>query len=132
MMESFFLQISSMLLFVKQYKQEVLGVGEVALPGEGEALREAAIQRTAKEVKEHSSSNKKDAPQHQDHGSSNSSVASPTNGTEYNNKTEYVSGCMTLDALITSCYQLQICQYEGKERKLRLMIRGFLFHDTTF
>ncbi|XP_005469761.1 LIM and cysteine-rich domains protein 1 [Oreochromis niloticus] len=87
-------EISSMLLFVKQYKQEVLGVGEVALPGEGEALREAAIQRTAKEVKEDSSSNKKDAPQHQGHGSSNSSVASPTNGTEYNNKTEYhCTGC---------------------------------------
>lgn len=46
------LQISSMLLFVKQYKEEVLGVGEVALPGEGGTLREAAAQRAAKEPKE--------------------------------------------------------------------------------
>uniref|UniRef100_A0A673ADP9 LIM and cysteine-rich domains 1 n=1 Tax=Sphaeramia orbicularis TaxID=375764 RepID=A0A673ADP9_9TELE len=44
-------QISSMLLFVKQYKQDVLGVGEVALPGEAGALREAANQRSAKETK---------------------------------------------------------------------------------
>ncbi|KAG7226849.1 hypothetical protein INR49_014199 [Caranx melampygus] len=41
-------EISSMLLFVKHYKQEVLGVGEVALPGEAGALRDAAIQRTAR------------------------------------------------------------------------------------
>lgn len=38
-----------MLLFVKRYKEEVLGVGEVALPGEGGALQEAAAQRAAKE-----------------------------------------------------------------------------------
>lgn len=67
-----------MLLFVKQYKQEVLGVGEVALPGEGRALGEAAIQRTAKEAKD--SGNKKDA----------APVASSTNGTDEGTKTEYV------------------------------------------
>lgn len=72
------LQISSMLLFVKKYKQEVLGVGEVALPGEGRALGEAAVQRTAKEAKD--SGNKKDtAP-----------AASSTNGTDEGTKTEYV------------------------------------------
>lgn len=48
----FFSQISAMLLFVKRYKEEVLGVGEVALPGEGGALREAAAQRAAKEPRE--------------------------------------------------------------------------------
>lgn len=88
-----------MLLFVKQYKQEVLGVGEVALPGEGGALSEAAIQRAAKEAKERSS-DKKDAAQHQDQDSANSSVASSTNGTEYNDKTEHVSGSLTFNLLI--------------------------------
>ncbi|XP_077429848.1 LIM and cysteine-rich domains protein 1 [Vanacampus margaritifer] len=42
-------EVSAMLLFVKRYKMEVLGVGEVALPGDSEALREAANQREAKE-----------------------------------------------------------------------------------
>lgn len=74
-------EISSMLLFVKQYKQEVLGVGEVALPGEGGALMEAAIQRTAKEAKD-----KKDAPD----GQTNSS----TNGTGGSVKTKHrCAGC---------------------------------------
>lgn len=73
------LQISSMLLFVKQYKEEVLGVGEVALPGEGGALREAAAQRAAKEPK--------DSP---DSGSP-SSAAGSTNGThDESAKAEYV------------------------------------------
>lgn len=86
------LQITSMLLFVKQYKQEVLGVGEVALPGEGRGLREAAIQRTAKEAKDRSNSNKKDAVEHQGHGSTNSSSATgSTNGTDETTKIEYVS-----------------------------------------
>ena len=89
------LQISSMLLFVKQYKQEALGVGEVALPGEGGALKEAAVQRTAKEAKDRSNSDKKDAPGRQDHGSSGSSsassAASATNGTDNGAKTENVS-----------------------------------------
>lgn len=83
-----------MLLFVKHYKQEVLGVGEVALPGEGGALKEAAIQRTAKEAKDRSNSSKKDAVEHQDHGSTNRSTASAagsTNGTNDSTKTEYVS-----------------------------------------
>ncbi|XP_077385275.1 LIM and cysteine-rich domains protein 1 isoform X2 [Festucalex cinctus] len=42
-------QVSAMLLFVKRYKMEALGVGEVALPGDREALREAANRREAKE-----------------------------------------------------------------------------------
>ncbi|RVE73334.1 hypothetical protein OJAV_G00049240 [Oryzias javanicus] len=37
-------EMTAMMLFVKQYKQEVLGVGEVALPGES-----AALLRTVKE-----------------------------------------------------------------------------------
>ncbi|GLD73773.1 LIM and cysteine-rich domains protein 1, partial [Lates japonicus] len=85
-------EITSMLLFVKQYKQEVLGVGEVALPGEGGALREAAIQRTAKEAKDRSNSDKKDALEHQDHSLTNSSTSSATgstNGTDDGTKTEY-------------------------------------------
>ncbi|XP_072237532.1 LIM and cysteine-rich domains protein 1 [Leuresthes tenuis] len=85
-------EISSMLLFVKQYKQEVLGVGEVALPGEAEALREAATQRTAKEAKDRG--DKKDAVQQQSHTSTTSSVdsAPATNGTD--DKTEYhCTGC---------------------------------------
>ncbi|KAM8914844.1 LIM and cysteine-rich domains protein 1 isoform 2-T3 [Spinachia spinachia] len=61
-------EIASMLLFVKSYKREVLGVGEVALPGEGQALSEAAAQRTGKD--------RKDAPRQQD------SAAGSTNGTD--------------------------------------------------
>ena len=79
-----------MLLFVKQYKQEVLGVGEVALPGESGALREAANQRTAKETKDQSA--KKEGGQQQDQVSTQSSpspAAGAPNGTE--DKTEYVS-----------------------------------------
>ncbi len=82
-----------MQLIVKHYKQEVLGVGEVALPGEGGALREAAIQRTVKEAKDRSNSNKKDAKEQHDHSSSNSSTAATagsTNGTDESTKTEYV------------------------------------------
>lgn len=85
-----------MLLFVKHYKQEVLGVGEVALPGEAGALGEAAVQRTAKEAKDHSNSDKKDAPVHQNNGStesSTSSTAGSTNGTDDSTKSEYVSEC---------------------------------------
>lgn len=81
-----------MLLFVKHYKQEVLGVGEVALPGEGGALKEAAIQRTVKEAKDRSHSDKKDALEHVDHSSSNTiCAAGSTNGTDNNTKVEYVS-----------------------------------------
>lgn len=69
-----------MLLFVKQYKQEALGVGEVALPGEAAALRDAALQRTAKEAKD-DGGNKKDA----------AAAVSSTNGTGESTKTEYVS-----------------------------------------
>lgn len=69
-----------MLLFVKQYKQEALGVGEVALPGEAAALRDAAVQRTAKEAKDDGSS-KKDA----------ASAVSSTNGTDDSTKAEHVS-----------------------------------------
>lgn len=72
-----------MILFVKQFKQEVLGVGEVALPGEGGALREAAAQRMAKELKDHS--DKADTAQHLNQSSTSSAV----NGTS--NQTEYVS-----------------------------------------
>lgn len=73
------LQVSSMLLFVKQYKEEVLGVGEVALPGEGGALREAAAQRAAKEPSADSS-----APP--------SAAGGSTNGTHHESaKSEYVS-----------------------------------------
>lgn len=80
-----------MLLFVQHYKQEVLGVGEVALPGEGGALREAAIQRAVKEAKDRSNSDKKDAQEHVDRSSSNAvSAAGSTNGTD-NTKAEYVS-----------------------------------------
>ncbi|KAM6927576.1 LIM and cysteine-rich domains protein 1 [Xenentodon cancila] len=86
-------EISSMLLFVKQYKQEVLGVGEVAFPAESGALHKAAIQRTAKETKDHS--DKKEAAQHQDHVptiSSLTSAAGAPNGTE--DKTEHrCTGC---------------------------------------
>lgn len=60
-----------MILFVKRYKEEVLGVGEVGLPGEGVALREAAAQRRLKES----------AAQHQDHGSSGAAV-SAVNGAD--------------------------------------------------
>lgn len=68
-----------MLLFVKHYKEEVLGVGEVALPCEGAALIQAAAQRAAKEPKD----------------STNHSMPPPTdgstNGTPQSTKTEYVS-----------------------------------------
>jgi len=81
-----------MLLFVQSYKQEVLGVGEVALPGEGGALREASNQRMAKEAKDRSNSDKKDALKHQDHGSTNKNISDDgsTNGTDGSKKTEYV------------------------------------------
>lgn len=100
-----FLQISSMLLFVKHYKQEVLGVGEVALPGEAGALREAAIQRTAKEAKDRSNSDKKNAPVHQNNDSTSSSTSSTTgstNGTDDSTKSEYVS---ERGACLVWCYQ---------------------------
>lgn len=79
-----------MLLFVKHYKEEALGVGEVALPGEGGALREAAIQRTAKEAKDRSNSNLKDAGEHQEPGSGTAPAAGSTNGTDESSKTEFV------------------------------------------
>lgn len=69
-----------MLLFVKQYKQEALGVGEVALPGEAAALRDAAVQRATKEAKD-DGGNRKDS----------ASAVSSTNGTDERTKTEYVS-----------------------------------------
>lgn len=69
-----------MLLFVQQYKQEALGVGEVALPGDAAALRDAAVQRAAKEAKD-DGGNKREA----------SSAVSSTNGTDESTKTEYVS-----------------------------------------
>lgn len=73
-------EICSMLLFVKHYKQEVLGVGEVALPGEGGALKDAANQRAAKEQEATNQSPEKE-PEH--------ATSTSTNGTE-----EYMcSGC---------------------------------------
>lgn len=66
-----------MLLFVKQYKQEALGVGEVALPGEAGALRDVATQKNGKEATDM----KKDA----------APAAGSTNGTEESTKTDYVS-----------------------------------------
>ncbi|XP_034005811.1 LIM and cysteine-rich domains protein 1 [Trematomus bernacchii] len=89
-------EISAMLLFVQSYKQEVLGVGEVALPGEGGALREASNQRMAKEAKDRSNSDKKDALKHQDHGSTNKNISDDgsTNGTDGSKKTGYqCTGC---------------------------------------
>lgn len=81
-----------MLLFVKQYKQDVLGVGEVALPGEGGALREAANQRTGKEAKDQSNSDKKGDVKHQVPCSiSPGPAAASANGTNESAKTEYVS-----------------------------------------
>lgn len=65
-----------MLLFVKQYKEEALGVGEVALPGEAAALTDAAVQKTAKD-----GGDKKDA----------APAVRSTNGTDESTKTEYVS-----------------------------------------
>lgn len=76
-----------MILFVKKFKQEVLGVGEVALPGEGTALKEAAAQRVAKEVKDRS--DKTDVVQQQNQSANSSIASSAVNGT--NDKTEYVS-----------------------------------------
>lgn len=69
-----------MLLFVKQYKQEALGVGEVALPGEAAALRDAVMQRTAKEAKDDGGSKKDTA-----------SAVSYTNGADEITNTQYVS-----------------------------------------
>ncbi|XP_038547972.1 LIM and cysteine-rich domains protein 1-like [Micropterus salmoides] len=86
-------EITSMLLFVKHYKQEVLGVGEVALPGEGGALREAAIQRRAKEAKDRSNIDKKDH-NHSSTNCSSTAAAGSTNGTNDSNVTEYrCTGC---------------------------------------
>lgn len=76
-------EICSMLLFVKHYKQEVLGVGEVALPGEDGALRDAANQRAVKEQDATNQSHEKEPEQ------TSSSSSTSTNGTE-----EYTcSGC---------------------------------------
>ncbi|XP_034549575.1 LIM and cysteine-rich domains protein 1 [Notolabrus celidotus] len=82
-------EISSMLLFVKHYKQEVLGVGEVALPGESRALREAAVQRMAKEAKDRRTSDRKDSLEHNSTGNSIAPAAGPSNGTDGSAKTEY-------------------------------------------
>lgn len=74
-------QICAMLLFVKHYKQEVLGVGEVGLPGEGGALREAANLRAAKEQEGANQSVTKEEKEHN---------TTSTNGME-----EYTcSGCL--------------------------------------
>nr|XP_061796829.1 LIM and cysteine-rich domains protein 1-like isoform X1 [Nerophis lumbriciformis] len=89
-------EIAAMLLFVKHYKKEVLGVGEVALPAEGGALEEAAIQRSAKEAKERNHGDK-DAASHPSHSSKENSAApadGPANGTDNNAKTQYrCTGC---------------------------------------
>ncbi|XP_029007370.1 LIM and cysteine-rich domains protein 1 [Betta splendens] len=83
-------EICSMVLFVKRYKQEVLGVGEVALPGEAEALREAALQRAAKEAKDGADGDK-DAVSGPD-PSTTSAAAGAANGTE--DSAQYrCSGC---------------------------------------
>uniref|UniRef100_A0A3Q2QCB2 LIM and cysteine-rich domains 1 n=2 Tax=Fundulus heteroclitus TaxID=8078 RepID=A0A3Q2QCB2_FUNHE len=83
-------EVSTMILFVKHFKQEVLGVGEVALPGEGGALKDAAAQRMAKEVKDRS--DKTNAECHQDQTASSSAGSSAVNGTD--GKTEYrCTGC---------------------------------------
>ena len=77
-----------MLLFVKGYKQEVLGVGEVALPTEGGALAEAANQRRAKDTKDKGSTNGK--AEHPGQGLTNC-AAGATNGTQNPDiTTEYV------------------------------------------
>ncbi|KAM4612701.1 LIM and cysteine-rich domains protein 1 [Polymixia lowei] len=89
-------EISSMLLFVRSYKQEVLGVGEVALPGEAAALMETANQRRGKEPNDHSNTNSKAGPEHQDQAlaNSNTAAAGSTNGTDDSIKTEYLcTGC---------------------------------------
>lgn len=72
-----------MLLFVKRYKMEVLGVGEVALPGDSEALREATNQ---KEPKEQNHGDKAAVDHHRDHGTA--APVEPRNGTE--NDAQYV------------------------------------------
>ncbi|XP_034021017.1 LIM and cysteine-rich domains protein 1-like [Thalassophryne amazonica] len=87
-------EISSMLLFVKHYKQEVLGVGEVALPGEGGALREAANQRTLKEDKERNDT-EKESQQQQDCGSAAGTAGTgSSNSADDSVQTEYrCTGC---------------------------------------
>lgn len=79
-----------MLLFVKHYKEAALGVGEVALPGEGRTLREAATQRTAKEAKDRSNSNLKDAVELQKPDPATAPAAGSTNGTDDGSSTEFV------------------------------------------
>ncbi|XP_019952152.2 LIM and cysteine-rich domains protein 1 isoform X1 [Paralichthys olivaceus] len=110
-------EISSMLLFVKNYKQEVLGVGEVALPGEGGALREAANQRTAKEAKDRSNSDKKDALEQHDQGSTSSSASSATgstNGTDSSIKTDHqCSGCHGKVAMDSPAVYAERAGYHG-------------------
>ncbi|XP_076012493.1 LIM and cysteine-rich domains protein 1 isoform X2 [Genypterus blacodes] len=71
--------------------EEVLGVGEVALPGEGEALRETAIQRRAKECSEG-----KAAPEHQDHEPTHSNTTPiSSSGMENSVKSDYrCTGCL--------------------------------------
>lgn len=116
-----FLQISSMLLFVKQYKQEVLGVGEVALPSEGGALREAATQRTAKEAKDRSNSNKKEALDHGNHGSTNLSTAAAagsTNGTNDSTKSEYVR--------VSDSFMSPWIKYQSRPARPRFVRKCFL------
>ncbi|XP_054641837.1 LIM and cysteine-rich domains protein 1 isoform X1 [Dunckerocampus dactyliophorus] len=84
-------EIASMLLFVKHYKTEVLGVGEVALPAEGGALREAAMQRSMKEAK--------DAVEHQSLSpieNSTTSADGPTNSADDSTKNQYhCTGCQS-------------------------------------
>ncbi|XP_061543122.1 LIM and cysteine-rich domains protein 1 isoform X2 [Phycodurus eques] len=80
-------EVSAMLLFVKRYKMEALGVGEVALPGDGEALREAADQR---EAREQNHGDEEAADRHPDRDAV--AAEESTNGAE--NNTRYrCSGC---------------------------------------
>uniref|UniRef100_A0A8D3CJJ2 LIM and cysteine-rich domains protein 1 n=1 Tax=Scophthalmus maximus TaxID=52904 RepID=A0A8D3CJJ2_SCOMX len=95
-------EISSMLLFVKHYKQEALGVGEVAPDGD-----------------------KKEVPARRDHGSANSSTSSPagsTNGTDDGTKNEYrCTGCRGEVAAQSPAVFAERAGY-----------RGALWHPTCF
>ncbi|XP_061582524.1 LIM and cysteine-rich domains protein 1-like [Cololabis saira] len=118
-------EISSMLLFVQRYKREVLGVGEVALPGEASALLEAAAQRTAKETAKETAKNtkdgrkdrggRKDTAQHQDQDQDISSLepsAGAPNGTE--DQTQHLcSGCHGEVAMETPAVFAERAGYHG-------------------
>ncbi|KAK1875170.1 Testin [Dissostichus eleginoides] len=64
-----------MLLFVQSYKQEVLGSRRGGFTWRGWSSEEASNQRMAKEAKDRSNSDKKDALKHQDHGSTNNNIS---------------------------------------------------------